>query len=267
MSTKLRSSAEVTLSCWKALFLRFAVSSLSSTRAAAFWLIAEPVAHIAVFMLIFTYLRVRHIGGINTALWIMAGLLAFFMFRRAAAGAMEVIGQNRRLYALPQIKPVDTVLVRVLLEGFLMAIIAAILVTAVALVGMDVVPADPLAVVVAMFGLWLFGTGYGLIGSVANELAPPVGSVMSFMLRVFYLLSGTIFPIAMLVPHKYHHWLLLNPVFHGLEQVRLGFAPYYQVLPGVSIVYLYLLAVVSIFFGLALHVRYARRLIAKHDQT
>ena len=268
MTAALRSPAEVTLFCWKALFLRFAGSRLSSTRAAAFWIIAEPVSHITFFMLIFTYLRVRHIGGINTALWIMAGLLAFFMFRRAAAGAMEVVTESKQLYALPQIKPVDTVLVKTVLEGFLMAIVAAILMAGVGLVGLDVVPADPLVVMVAMFGLWLLGTGYGLIASVAKELLPPVGgAIMSFILRILYFVSGPIIPVTMFIPPKYYDWLLYNPVYNGIEGMRVGFAPYYHVLPGVNISYLYFCAVMLIFLGLSLHVHYSHQLINRHDKN
>lgn len=218
-------------------------------------------------MLIFTYLRVRHIGGINTALWIMIGLLAFFMFRRAAAGMMEVVGGSRQLYAQPQIKPVDTALVRAVLEGVLMAIIAAIMVIGVGLFNLDAVPADPLLVVMAMFGLWLFGAGYGLIGSLAQELVPAVGAIMSFILRVLYFTSGPIIPLSMLVPYKYHYWLTLNPIYSGIEKARLGFASYYHVIPGVSLYYLYFCAIVAIFFGLALHVRYSRQCIEKHDQA
>jgi capsular polysaccharide transport system permease protein len=110
-----------------------------------------------------------------------------------------------------------------------------------------------------MFGLWLVGTGFGLVSSVATQLAPPVGAVMNFMLRPLYFLSGVLFPIS-IVPHPYRDWLILNPLVHGLDAARLGFAPYYQPIPGLSIAYLFEWALVTIFFGLALHVRFAKRL-------
>jgi capsular polysaccharide transport system permease protein len=55
----------------------------------------------------------------------------------------------------------------------------------------------------------------------------------------------------------------LNPIVHGLEAARLGFAPTYQAIPETSIGYLYIYALVAVFFGLALHVRFARRLAAR----
>jgi capsular polysaccharide transport system permease protein len=205
---------------------------------------------------------VRTIGGISTAVWIMAGLLAFFMFRRTAAQSMSAVGASRALFNYPQIRPVDTVLVRAALEGFMMVIITIVLLAGAWLYGLADIPVDPLAVLEAMFGLWLVGAGYGLVNSVAIQLAPPVGAVMSFMLKPLYFLSGVLIPIS-IIPHPYRDWLMLNPLVHGLEAMRLGFAPYYHPIPGLSIAYLYGWALVTIFFGLALHVRFAKRLALK----
>ncbi|MBU0620492.1 MAG: ABC transporter permease [Gammaproteobacteria bacterium] len=259
MTTQTRSSALITYTTWKALFLRAAVNSLSKGRVAWFWLLAEPIAHIVLLMWVFTVLRVRSIGGISTAIWVMAGMLAFFMFRRTAAQSMMGLKGGKSLFAFPQIRPVDPVLVSTGLEGFLMVVISIVLLAGAWLYGLAVIPVDPLAVIEAMFGLWLFGAGYGLISSVANELAPPVGLFLGFMLRPLYFLSGVIFPITF-IPYPYREWALLNPLVHGLEATRLGFAPYYHVMPEMSISYLYGWALLTFFFGLALHVNYAERL-------
>lgn len=262
MIAEVRSSAKITYTTWKALFLRSAVNSISTGRTAWFWLLVEPIMHIVILMMVFSILRVRTIGGINTAVWIMAGLLAFFMFRRTAAQSMNAVGINRKLFAYPQIRPVDPVLVHAGLEGFIMVNITIVLLAGAWLYGLAVIPADPLVVIVALFGLWLIGVGSGLICSVAVELVPSLGSVIGFTLRSLYFLSGVMFPVT-LIPHPYRDWLMLNPLVHGLEATRLGFAPYYHVPSELSIYYLYGWALVSIFFGLALHVRYANRLMAK----
>lgn len=264
MTAAIRSPTEVIISTWKALFLRTAITRLAASRLAWFWLLVEPIAFIVVLMLVFTLLRVRHIGGINTAVWIMAGVLAFLMFRRIAAESMRVIKSSRKLFAHSQIRPIDPVLVNAALEGFLMVLISITLLTGVWFFGLDIVPADPLAVIEALFGLWLLGVGFGLVTSVAIELAPPVGAVLGFTLRPLYFLSGVIFPVT-LTPYPYRDWFLLNPLVHGLEAVRLGFAPYYHVPSELSLTYLYGWAGVSIFFGLALHVRYASKLLLRHD--
>lgn len=128
--------------------------------------------------------------------------------------------------------------------------------------GVNMIPADPLAVLEAFFGLWLLGAGFGLIASVGAELIPEMGKVVGFIMMPMYLASGVIFPITNLPP-LYREWLMLNPVAHGVEAARLGFAPYYHAVPELSIGYMYGFAIIMVFIGLALHVKYALRLKAK----
>jgi len=257
-----RSSISITLSVWKGLFLREALTRLFSGRASWFWLFLEPIFHIALLMFIFSVIRVRHVGGIDTAVWIMVGFLAFFMFRRTGRQAIDAVGANEALFTYRQVKPVDTVLVRCVLEGFLMTIISCLLMAGAALFGYSVIPEDPLGVFKALFGLWLVGMGFGLVVSVCKGLVPEVGEVMSLAMRPMYFISGVIFPISM-VPQPYRDWLLLNPVAHGIEAARLGFAEHYHAIAESSMSYTYSFALVSIFLGLVLHRRFALTLATK----
>ncbi|MDD5177475.1 MAG: ABC transporter permease [Sterolibacterium sp.] len=258
----LRNSTAITLSVWKALFLREALSRLFARRATWFWLLAEPVFHASYLLVIYTVVRVHTVGGIDTTIWLMIGLLAFFMFRRTATQLMNAVDANKALFTYRQVTPVDTVLVRAGLEGFLMTIIAGILLAGAALFGHQVIPADPLAVLEAFFGLWLSGIGFGLIASVIGELIPELDQIIQLILRPLYILSGVIVPLSA-VKQPYRGWLMLNPVAQGVEAARLGFSPYYHAVPELSIGYVYGFALVSIFLGLALHRRFRLRLITQ----
>jgi capsular polysaccharide transport system permease protein len=257
-----RSSLSITLSVWKALFLREALSRFFASRAAWFWLLLDPVFHVAYLMVIFTMLRVQSVGGIDFANWIMIGLLAFFMFRSTATQVTNSISANIALFAYRQVKPVDTALVRAALEGMMMVLVTLILLSGAGLLGLSVIPADPLAVLEALFGLWLAGIGFGLVASVANGLIKELGKIISLLMMPLYIVSGVMFPLSA-IPEPYLSWLLLNPVAHGLEAARLGFVPNYHAVPGLSIGFLYGFALISIFLGLALQRRFALRLISQ----
>jgi capsular polysaccharide transport system permease protein len=252
----------VTLSVWKALFLREAVARLFSARAAWFWLIAEPAFHVTYLVFIYSVIRVRTIGGIDTAVWVVAGMLGFFMFRRTGTQVMNAVGSNRALFTYRQVKPVDTALVRGGVEGFLMVVIVFMELAAFGLLGHKVLPDDPMQVFEAFFFLWLLGIGFGLITSVITELVPEAGSLIKLVMMPLYLLSGVMFSIGVLPP-PYRDWLMLNPIAHGLEVVRAGFAGHYHVIPGVSLPYLQGFALMTLFFGLALHRRFALRLVTQ----
>lgn len=257
-----RSAAAITLSVWQALMLREALSRLFSSRAAWFWLLAEPVMHVAYLIFIYTAIRLRTIGGIDTAVWVIAGMLAFFMFRRTMMQVTNAVSANTALFTYRQVKPIDAVLVRGVIEGTLMLTITVLLLAGAALFGHSVIPDDPLMVATAFLGLWLLGLGMGLIISVLIELVPEAGRLISLAMRPLYILSGVILPISA-VPQPYRDWLLWNPVVHGLEAARLGFSPYYHAVPEMNISYLYGFSLVAIFLGLAMHRRAASRLVTR----
>ncbi|MCC2632543.1 MAG: transporter [Ramlibacter sp.] len=257
-----RTSFEVTRSVWKALLLRESLTRLFSSRGAWFWLLAEPMFHIAYLMVIFTVIRVRHIGGFETAAWIMIGLLSFLAFRRTASQSMNAVHANQALFTYRQVKPVDTVLTRVLLEGVLMVVVTGTVVSAAVFFGVDAVPDDPLAVMAVFFGMWLLGMGFALTMSTVIELLPEVGKVVGFIMTPLYFVSGVIFPIAS-VPPPYREWVMLNPLAHGVEAARKSFAEHYHGAPETDVSYIYGFAIVLLFLGLALHRTFARKLVTK----
>ncbi len=254
-----RSPLSVSVSVWKALFLREAVTRISIGRAAWVWLLVEPIVQVILLMLLFTVVRMRVVGGMDTAVWVMVGLLAFFMFRRTAMQVMNAVHPSQALFTYRQVKPVDTTLVRGVLEGFLTLLISLVLVTSSALLGLEVIPDDMLLVLVSFFGLWLIGVGFGLIFSVISELVPEVGKVVGFTMMPLYLLSGVIFPINA-IPQSFRDVVLLNPLIHAVEFARLGFSSQYSVVTGLDLRYVFFIALVFVFFGLALHVRFALRM-------
>ena len=254
-----RSSISITFSVWKALFLRESLQRLFGARAEWLWLMLEPMIHMLFFVFLYAVVRVRVIGGIDTSIWILLGMVGFFMYRRTGSQGMNSIAPNRPLFAYRQVKPVDAVLVRAGLEGLLMFIVGCVLFVGMGLAGYPVIPGDPGEVLLAFFGLWLLGLGFGLTASVLKELVPELGKIIQLFMTPLYFLSGAMFPIATL-SKSYRELMMLNPVAHGLEALRSGFSPYYQAVPELSLPYLFGFALVNLVLGLALHVRFSTKL-------
>lgn len=257
-----RSAWAITWSVWRAMFLREALHRLFHRRAAWVWLLVEPMAHIAFLQLVFTTFGVRHVGGIETALWLMVGLLGFFIFKRTMTIAMAAVDMARPLFAYRQVRPLDAVLVRAASEGTLMLVISLAFLVAAALFGLDVRADDWFDVAVAFAALWLLGLAVGLVLSVPRTLAAEVGEIVHIVTMPLYLISGVIFPLSTL-PQPYRDWLLYNPVAHALEHARLGFAAHYSAVEGVNLGYTLAFALVGLLLGLALHQVYRKRLIAQ----
>ncbi len=256
-----RSSWRITLAVWHALLLREAVARLFGKRMALLWLLLEPTAHIGFMAFIYTALRTRVIGGMDTVIWLASGLLAFFLFRRTANQGAAAVGANQPLYTYRQVLPVDTVLVRSVLEALLMGLVGAVIVAALVVLGKTTPLHDPLEVALSLLGLWLLALGWGLAASVATELVPELGNVLGMLMMPLMLISGVVFPLSA-VPYPWREWLLYNPVAHGIEGVRAGLSPYYHHVPELDLGYLFGFSLVLIFLGLALQVRFRSRLVA-----
>lgn len=257
-----RDPLAVSFAVWRAIFLREAVHRLFDMRAAWFWLLAEPAMHIGFLAFVFSVIRMRTVDNADVVVWIIAGMLTFFFFRRTAVQVSYAADSSKSLFTYRQIKPFDPAIVRGVLEGFLMTLVSIIILLIAGLLEHDTVPYDPLLVLASVFGLWLFSLGYGLCASVLMESIPESEHVLKIIMMPLYLVSGVIFPLSH-IPQPYLGYLLYNPIAHAVELARVGFFPYYHGLPGVSLSYVYGWAVGSIFLGLLLFRRFERQLVMR----
>lgn len=256
-----RSRLSVAASVWKALLLREAGMRLTG-RAGWLWLLVEPAAHIVFLMMVFGVILERHIAGANVEVFLLAGVLGFFLVRNVARRGAEAIKANAALFSYRQVKPIDAVLVRGVFEASVMALIGVLLLGACAFFDIPVVPHDPLRVIIAGWLLWGLGMGLGLILAVAGTLVSEIGKVAVFAFTPLYFMSAVMYPLAA-VPAPVRAYLLANPIVHGIEAIRSGFFVTYHSDPGISLGYLSFSVVATIFAGLVLHAKYARRLIAQ----
>jgi len=193
---------------------------------------------------------------------IVLGVLGFFLFRNVMTRSMDAIGQNETLFTYRQVKPVDTVLVRAAIEGFTECVIFLCILTGAGMLGFPVYPADPLAAIEALAVLWLMGLGLGLTQSVSGTLVPEIAHVTRMLINPLYFLSAVMYP-AVVLPQAMQEVLLLNPLVHAIESLRLAFVPAYQIPQGINLGYPAAAAVVLVFLGLALHARFRFALIER----
>ncbi|WP_304351565.1 ABC transporter permease [Comamonas testosteroni] len=257
-----RSSLSVTFAVWNALFLREAVARLSATRGAWVLIVLEPVLHVCLMLLLYTVLRASSVAGADVAVWLVLGLTGYLTVQNVLQRAMGAIDANKALFAYRQVRPIDTVVVRAGLEALLGLLILTVLLGILALLGHSVIPDSAMEAMLAFIGLMSCALGVGLILSVLSDLVPEAGNLVMFLLRPLYFVSGAMFPLSA-IPIKYREWAFLNPFAHGLELLRASFFPVYHAAPEANFKYLFWFSVVSIFFGLALQVRFARSLRAQ----
>lgn len=258
-----RNSWKISYHVWQALFLREAVARISADRVAWLWLLAEPIAHVALMVWIRTLIgRIRLVPGADFIPWLVLGITLFIMFRNQMTRGMEAINANRGLFAYRQVHPADTVLVRCFLEGVLSTIVIILMIFGFTLLGHNVIPFHPLHAL-SIWGLVLaFGTGIALVFSVVATTLPEATKFIRMIMFPLYFLSGVMLPVQYF-PHELQQYLLYNPMLHAVELFRLGFFENYRPVNGISLLYLSYWVWGSLCFGLLLQVRYKVRLMAQ----
>ena len=259
----LRTPWQVTLSVWKALFLREFMTRVTKDRLAWFWMLFEPIAIIGVMVGVRTYVmgRSRHIAGAEFVPWLLVGLLAFFLFRENMMRSIGAVDENRKLFSYRQVKPIDPVFVRCFLEGMIKTFVFACFIAFGMLLGVELFLDDFLIALFAWISLWLLGIGVCLVLSAVSALAREVGKITRIMSLPLLIVSGVIIPLNFL-PHDILQWLLFNPIVHGLELLRVAFFASYQPVDGFSVLYLWGWILGALVLGLILHIRFEVRLKA-----
>jgi capsular polysaccharide transport system permease protein len=259
-----RSPWQVTWSVWQALFLREFMTRVTKDRMAWFWMLFEPIALIAVMVAIRTVVlgRNQEIAGADYVPWMLVGLLGFFLFRENMQRSIGAVEKNSALYTYRQIKPVDPVAVVCFLEGVLKTFIFILFVAVGELLAIELFPDSFLYALFGWLSMWLLGLGIGVFVSALSSLVPEIGKVIRIASLPLLIISGVILPLNYL-PHDMLQYLLLNPIAHGLEVLRVGFFDGYRPVQGVDPIYLWYWIVGLLSIGLMLHLRFEMRLKAQ----
>lgn len=266
-----RTPLSVTVSVWRAMFLREALDRLFEARAAWLWLLFEPLAYIGFHAFGYATFHILQMGGMGITMWINGGFIGFVLWRRTWTQVLHGIDCNRAFFVYRQVKPFDAAIVRAVLELIIMTVVGAIIYLFSLAVGRYItpelrdptlLPVDPLMVIASVMGLWLFALGFGLVTSVAMYFVPELSHIFGVMYLPLIYMSGALLPIT-IIPPPYRDILLINPVVHGVELLRKGFLPSYHTVDEISLAYLYACSLGFILLGLALYQHFSRKLVMK----
>jgi capsular polysaccharide transport system permease protein len=259
---KRRTSWEISRSVVFALLLREMLTRFGARRMGAFWMLFEPISHVAVMVLIIAVVRGRHAAGFDYPVFLLAGMIPFFLMRNISIKMMDSISANKALFAYPNIKPFDTFVARAIVECALSCCLYIILMAAMGFwLGYDIRIVKPIHWLLAMATGVIFAFGLGLIFSVAAELMPNSRTFIKILFMPLYLLAGIIFPI-WTISNEYLHWLLWNPYLHIVDNLRYSTFEHYPRVDGISFLYPIEVSLILLFVGLGLYRVKRRQLLA-----
>jgi capsular polysaccharide transport system permease protein len=231
-----RSAWEVQRAVLFALVLREMKARVGGQWIGAVWTLIEPLTHVMILVTILGVVRGVVLPGIEYPVFLVTGLLPYFLFQHLAVRLMEGIESNRGLFSYRQVKPLDTLAARACVEALMNLLVYAFTLSILAWLHYSVVPADPLQMIGVNLVLILLGTGFGVLSAVVSHDRPRLRSFIRMTMMPLYFASGVMFQMDRL-PREYLDWLLLNPLLHLVELSRHAFIPAYVPAEGVNALY------------------------------
>lgn len=255
-----RTPWEIQRSVLFALILRELRTRAGKNWVGVLWTLAEPLAQTLLLISVFGILR--HVASANMEfpVFLISGMMPFFLFRTLAQRLTEAIDTNRGLFSYRQVKPIDTVVARGLFESMLWLAVFILTVGIMAWYGLDAIPKQPLELMGAVSLAAALGFGLGLMMAVLTHDRPRLRTLVRMAYFPLYFVSGVIFSVASL-PAVYQRWLLWNPLLHVVELSRNAFEPAHALMEGITPAYPGAVALVLLAAGLALYRRDRQKLL------
>jgi capsular polysaccharide transport system permease protein len=188
------------------------------------WALVEPTLLIATFLALFAIVGRSAPDGMSLFGFLATGMVPYLLFVNSANRVAEAINANRALLFYPQVRPLDLVFARGLLELATYVAVFLVLMGAEALVLQRLVVAEPLLVVAGFAMAGLLGSTVGLVFCGVGQYTAAAHRARGPMLRPLFWTSGIFFTAAQL-PEVARAVLLWNPLLHVVELTRAGWYP------------------------------------------
>ena len=209
----------------------------------------EPLGVIAVFLLIFGFIRGSS-PGIDIVLFLACGVILYTMYINISIRSLNSMRANEELFFYRPVKPVDTVIARALVESGLYGSIFLIIACFTCLLREQWLIQDFGMLVVTFIALVFNAFGFGLFLMTAGHRYRALNQLVPMIMRPMWFISGIFFSLSS-VPQQFVPWLSWNPITQAIELSRSAFSSDYPINPMVvSLPYLLASAAFSCAFGL-----------------
>lgn len=260
-----RSSGQVLCDVVFALYIRELKTRFGVYRLGLVWAFLEPMSFVIILSAIRTMTSTGHIfsgevHSIPTPLFFMLGYVPYQLFSKLLTQSATAITSNRGLFSYRQVKPIDTLLARTMLEVLISVGVMFIIMAFFWWFQFDVKIQNPLQLITTLSLLICIGFGMGTALCVGQLRFPELAKLVPIITRPLFFISGIFFSLND-IPEKFHQYLLWNPILHAVELIRNACYSDFRA-NYVSMQYLAFFSLLTLFFGLALYRNDWKRMVA-----
>jgi capsular polysaccharide transport system permease protein len=204
-----------------ALMIRELVTRFGRENIGFLWIMVEPLLFAVLVGILWRFMKGPEEHGISVVAFVASGYIPLTFFRNSVTRAVRIFTVNSSLMYHRQIKVLDFVFVRVLIEmiGSMMAyfFIAVLLIS----IGEFPVPDDLWLLLSGWFLYCLFTFSLCLVLAPLSEMSDVLEKIVPVTTYIMIPFSGTFNMVAWLTPQA-QAAMFYSPFVHGMEMMRQG---------------------------------------------
>jgi len=215
------------------------------------WAVIQPVA----FILLLGLVRGRIDGGLthgmDTFAFMMLGMVPIKALMLGLGKVSTALKRDKPLYAFRQVQPISSLITATMLQMSISIAVIFVLWVLCFLADIDLEMSDPLTAMVLMALLYVLLFAIGVFFAIAEQFVPEISKVRELFTMPMLFISGVFFSLQD-IPEDLWFLLIWNPFLHIVELLRHAAYPEFSV-NGVSLSYVLVVTMVSLFFSMAIY--------------
>ncbi len=255
-----RTSFTIFTSVILALFLREIQTRFGTKKLGYFWAIFDAMIMVLVFAALKSAIATNAMPGVDFPVFLATGFLAFFLWKNIVNKSMTAFNANAALFAYKQVKPIDTIVTRFLVE-ILVSTMATLVFLGIGLYfDFNVSVENFNMVMLAVVWLSLFGFSLGLVSAVIGTFYETYTKILNIIMTPLLFVSALMYTVDSLPP-VLREIILYNPLVHFIEMIH---GNYFTVLDTkyVDYEYMFYWTFIPLFLGLYFYARAEKKIIS-----
>jgi capsular polysaccharide transport system permease protein len=247
-----------TLQIWLALMLRDIRTRRGPSRLTFLLALVEPLGQLLMVYAVFLALGRKSDFGPSLFLFLLTGVLPYFLFTHIVSRIMSAIRVAQPLLPLRVVTVVDVAVAQFIVETLTVTIVGAVMLVGADFAGIEgALPDDSLQTILAVAVTSVTGFGVGIFNAAIVSHFSVYRMVWTLIARSLIFFSN-VFYIVDTLPPDFRQVLSWNPLLHGIIWFRTGVFRYY---PDETLSYAYAITFClgSVLLGLA-----AQRVLHRH---
>jgi ABC-type polysaccharide/polyol phosphate export permease len=189
-----------------------------------FWSVIHPLIMVLTYTFVFSFVLKAKLGveagGINYTLWLLCGLMPWFLFSETLQRSSNILIENKMLIT-KSLFPSELLPVSVILSNMLNHVIVFTIIVAIVLASRGALHPAILLLPFYTFMLVIFSLGLSWLVSSVNIFFRDVGQIINVLIGFWFFYTPIFYDPHTLSP-ALRIALKLNPLYHMVEGYRLA---------------------------------------------